>query len=116
MGTSVHIRHLPRHSFLVDQSLVLWIPTVVDSEEDVCLDGKEIRSQCNERLKAKSEVCTRLAYTGLCGGLEHLKIETRLREKGFCVFIFIRIKNRRESREKMSRKTMMSTKTNDALK
>jgi hypothetical protein len=103
VGTSVHIRYLPRHSFLVDQSLELWIPTVVDSEEDVCLDGKEIRSRCNERLKAKSEVCTRLAYTGLCGGLEHLKIETRLRERGFCVFICIRIKKDKSRGKKMSR-------------
>jgi hypothetical protein len=34
--------------------------------------------RCDERLKTKSEGSTRLAYTGLCGGLEHLKIETRL--------------------------------------
>jgi hypothetical protein len=31
------------------------------------------------RLKGKVEGSTRLVYTGLCGGLEHLKIETRLR-------------------------------------
>ena len=35
-------------SVLVDQSLELWIPTVVDSEVDVCLDGKEIRSSVGE--------------------------------------------------------------------
>ena len=34
--------------------------------------------RCNERLKVKGEGGTRLTYTGLCGGLEHLKIETRL--------------------------------------
>ncbi len=38
--------------------------------------------RCDERLKvegkAKTEGDTRLKYTGLCGGLEHLKIETRL--------------------------------------
>jgi hypothetical protein len=34
--------------------------------------------RCNERLKAKTDGSTRLAYAGLCGGLEHLKIETRL--------------------------------------
>ncbi len=28
----------------------------------------------NERLKTKAEGSTRLAYTGLCGGLEQLKI------------------------------------------
>ena len=36
--------------------------------------------RCNERLKAKAEGSTRLAYTGLHGELEHLKIET-----GWCI-------------------------------
>ncbi len=31
------------------------------------------------KLKGKSEGSRLLEYTGLCGGLEHLKIETRLR-------------------------------------
>jgi hypothetical protein len=39
--------------------------------------------RCNERLKAKVDGSTRLTYTGLCGGLEHLKIETRLRDERF---------------------------------
>ncbi len=39
--------------------------------------------QCDERLKSKAEGSTRLAYTGLRGGLEHLKIETRLIDKRF---------------------------------
>ncbi len=34
--------------------------------------------RCDERLKAKAEGSTHLTYTGLHGGLEHLKIETRL--------------------------------------
>ena len=34
--------------------------------------------RCDGRLKTKTEGSTRLVYTGLCGGLEHLKIETRL--------------------------------------
>jgi hypothetical protein len=34
--------------------------------------------RCDERLKDKAEESTRLAYTGLRGGLEHLKIVTRL--------------------------------------
>jgi hypothetical protein len=34
--------------------------------------------RCDERLKPKAERSTRLAYTGFRGGLEHLKIETRL--------------------------------------
>ena len=33
---------------LVDQSLGLLIATGVNSEEDVCLDGKEIRSSVGE--------------------------------------------------------------------
>ncbi len=47
--------------------------------------------RCNERLKTKDEVSTRLVYTGLLGGLEHLMKETRLRDersenvKGECV-------------------------------
>ena len=35
------------------------------------------------RLKVKAEGSTRLVYTGLCGGLEHLKRETRLRGERF---------------------------------
>ena len=35
--------------------------------------------RCNKRLKPKTKGSTRLTYTGLCGGLEHLKIVTRLR-------------------------------------
>jgi hypothetical protein len=34
--------------------------------------------RCDERLKTKVEELTHLTYTGLIGGLEHLKIETRL--------------------------------------
>ena len=34
--------------------------------------------RCDERLKTKAEKSTRLAYTGLLGELEHLKIKTRL--------------------------------------
>ncbi len=43
----------------------------------------------DERLKTKSEKSTRLAYTGLLGELEHLKIETinlvSIIEDVFCV-------------------------------
>ena len=39
--------------------------------------------RCDERLKAKAEGCTRLAYTGLCWGLEHLTMETRLIDERF---------------------------------
>jgi hypothetical protein len=49
--------------------------------------------RCDEKLKTKAEGSTRLAYTGLLGGLEHLKIETRLIDERFasvmgeCVFL-----------------------------
>jgi hypothetical protein len=49
--------------------------------------------RCDERLKTKAEGSARLAYTGLLGGLEHLKIETRLIDERFasvmgeCVFL-----------------------------
>jgi hypothetical protein len=39
--------------------------------------------RCDERLQAKAEGTTRLAYTGLRGGLEHLKIETKLIDERF---------------------------------
>jgi hypothetical protein len=39
--------------------------------------------RCDERLKAKAEGSTHLAYTGLRGGLVHLKIETRLIDERF---------------------------------
>jgi hypothetical protein len=41
----------------------------------MCTDG--------ERLKTKDEESTHLAYTGLLGELEHLKIETRLIDEMF---------------------------------
>jgi hypothetical protein len=37
----------------------------------------------DERLKNKVERSTRLTYTVLCGGLEHLKIETRFIDTRF---------------------------------
>ncbi len=39
--------------------------------------------RCDESLKGKPEESTRLTYTGLCGELEHLKIETRLIDEMF---------------------------------
>ena len=39
--------------------------------------------KCDERLKAKREGATRLPYTRLRGGLEHLRIETRLIDERF---------------------------------
>jgi hypothetical protein len=37
----------------------------------------------DERLRTKTEGCTQFGYTGLVGGLEHLKIETRLKDERF---------------------------------
>jgi hypothetical protein len=39
--------------------------------------------RCDERPKVKDEGSVRLTYTGLYGGLEHLKIETRLKDERF---------------------------------
>ena len=41
--------------------------------------------RCDERLKSKVEGSTQLTYTGLCVGLEHLEIETRLINEKFGV-------------------------------
>ncbi len=56
--------------------------------------------RCDERLQAKEEGFTRLAYTGLRGGLEHLKIETRLIDERFasvmgeCVIVTLKVRRR----------------------
>ena len=39
--------------------------------------------RCDARLRAKADGSTRLAYTVLRGGLEHLKIETRFIDERF---------------------------------
>ena len=39
--------------------------------------------RCDERLKTKGKEFTRLGYPGLLGGLEHIKIETRLIDENF---------------------------------
>jgi hypothetical protein len=43
--------------------------------------------RCDERLQDKAEGSTRLVCTGLRGGLEHLKIETSLRDERFACVI-----------------------------
>ncbi len=59
-----------------------------------------IMKRYDERLKAKVEGFTRLAYTGLRGGLEHLKIETRLIDERFasvmgkCVIVTLKVRRR----------------------
>ncbi len=53
-----------------------------------------------ERIKSKVEGSTLLVYTGLCGGLEHLKIETRLINEMFasvmgeCVILTPQVRRR----------------------
>ncbi len=55
--------------------------------------------RCDERLKVKTEGGTRLTYTGLSGGLEHLQIETRLINEMFpsvmgeCVILSVGVRN-----------------------
>jgi hypothetical protein len=44
--------------------------------------------------KGKSGGSTRLTYTGLCGGLEHLKIDTRLIDERFASFEVIGVLSR----------------------
>ena len=43
----------------------------------------EYECRCDERLKINPMEFTRLTYTGLLGGLKHLKIETRLINEKF---------------------------------
>ena len=58
-----------------------WTPPVLVYYESIKRKIK-MRSiyecRCDERLQTKVKEFTRLVYTGLLGGLEHLKIETRL--------------------------------------
>ena len=42
-----------------------------------------VREKTKKKLKLVTEESTRLAYTGLHGELEHLKIETRLIDEMF---------------------------------
>jgi len=52
--------------------------------EDIKRDLNRIlinECRCDERPRGKTEGSTHLGYTGLRGGLEHLKIETRLRDE-----------------------------------
>ncbi len=45
--------------------------------------GPIYECRCDERLKVKDEGSTRLTYTGLHGGMEHLKTEPRLIDDRF---------------------------------
>ena len=53
-------------------------------EQQIKRELKGIHTRgCNERLKAKTDGSAHLTYTGFCGELEHLKIETRLIGESF---------------------------------
>ena len=53
---------------------LLWI------DKARCIEKTNIWVSVRWKTKTKTKGSTRLAYTGLLGGLEHLKIETRSRE------------------------------------
>jgi hypothetical protein len=72
--------------------------------------------RCDERLKAKAERYTRLAYSGSRGELEHLKIETRLIDERFCagavtytqiLYTFLKQHTEREERHGSREGTVM---------
>ena len=54
--------------------------------------------RCDEKLKVKDEGSRRLTYTGFRGGLENLKIETRLIDERFesvmgeCVIVTLKVR------------------------
>ena len=47
--------------------------------------------RCDGRLKAKAEGSTRLGYTGLHEGLEHLKIKSRLTNERFTSVMIVSV-------------------------
>ena len=56
------------------------------TKSNVMYDIHILGCRWNERLKSKTDGSMCLGYTGLCGELEHLKIETRLIGESFeCV-------------------------------
>ena len=65
-------------------------PRRCDMWESLCscpVAKKRRPTLCNERLNDKSDGSMLLAYTGLRGELEHLKIETRLIDETFAIEI-----------------------------
>ena len=67
---------------------ILWCDDYLDSLLGVWNNGTAWKTPPKrkfhtERLKAKAEGSTLLTYTGLSGGLEHLKIETTLIDERF---------------------------------
>jgi hypothetical protein len=69
----------PRTSWFLHVRLVVYYETIKRE-----LNKRLIyECRCDERLKSKDGGSTYLGYTGLCEGLEHLKIETRLINESF---------------------------------
>jgi hypothetical protein len=55
-------------------------------------NGQLYECRCDERLQTKTERSTRLTYTGFRGGLEHLKIESRLIDERLRVWwVYLRV-------------------------
>jgi hypothetical protein len=71
--------------FTVDRGWTSKTPALVHYKS---IKGEPWRSplydcRCDEKLKSNPEGSTRLTYTGLLGGLENLKIKTRLVDERF---------------------------------
>ena len=66
-----------------DQSSWWFISSFIINQESEINRELVYECRCDKIIKGKAEGSTRLGYTGLSGGLEHLKIETRLRDERF---------------------------------
>ena len=81
------MKHTSSHFFTLTTWKHQW--GFITSEQQIKRELKGIHvcgCRCNERLKAKTDSSMCLTYTGLCGELEHLKIQTRLTDESFeCV-------------------------------
>ncbi len=68
----------PSHQILIQGKVVYY-----ESIKRLLNRRSMYKYRCDERLKVKVVGSTRLTYTGLLGGLEHLKMETRLIDEMF---------------------------------
>jgi hypothetical protein len=87
---------------LNSSKFILQIPGITENYKQH-LDKVKVLSdlqvcRCDEKLKAKDEGSRRLTYTGFRGGLENLKIETRLIDERFesvmgeCVIVTLKVR------------------------
>jgi hypothetical protein len=62
-----------------------WTGTPTDRARSIIKLNRRLiyECRCDENLMTKAEGSTRLTYTGLIGGLEHLQIETMLTDERF---------------------------------